>query len=168
MSTIQETLLPAAMVPGLITIEDSKGRRQNVFPIDAVDLLRGGDYKLVENGAIEAARMAATPLRSGMASGIPSENIVAEVSGIEGRIVATATGEAAAKIIEESNAQADALPNDGSIPPVGASEMREARATGTAGTAGTSGTNGQTPDPDARPPADSKTAAKSTAKADDK
>lgn len=166
MSTVQENLLPSAMVPGLITIEDSKGRRQNVYPIDAVELIRGGDYKLVENGAIEAARMAATPLRSGMASGIPSDQIVAEVSGVEGRVVAAATPEAAAEIIEAGNS-ADANSAPSAEPPAGFSQVRESLATSTGGTAGTKATNGQTPDPDARPPADSAPAAKPAAKAAD-
>lgn len=86
--TVRETLLPAAMVPGLVTVEDSKGNQRNVFPIDAKEMISSGDYELVENGAVEAARMAATPLRSGMAAGIPSDQIVAEVSGIAGMVVA--------------------------------------------------------------------------------
>ncbi len=102
MSTIQETLLPAAMVPGLVTIKDKKGQMQNVYPIDAKELLASGDFELVENGAIEAARMAATPLRSGMASGIPSENIIAEVAGIEGRIVASSDPKEVERIKSET------------------------------------------------------------------
>jgi hypothetical protein len=98
MSTVQETLLPAAMVPGLVTIEDSKGNRKNVFPIDAKEIIANGDATLVENGAIEAARMAATPLRSGYASGIPSDQIIAEVAGVEGRIVAASDAETAEEV----------------------------------------------------------------------
>ena len=98
MSTVQETLLPAAMVPGLVTVEDKKGNRKNVFPIDAKELIASGEVTLVENGAIEAARMAATPLRSGYASGIPSDQIIAEVAGVEGRIVAASTPEEAEEI----------------------------------------------------------------------
>lgn len=145
MSTIQETLLPAAMVPGMITLEDKKGKRQNFFPIDAKDLIRQG-WKLVENGAIEAARMAATPLRSGMASGIPSDQIVAEVSGHEGRVIAASTPEAAEEIISNSD-NADAVAARGDEPVAGITAHRESLATSTAGTPGTEGTQGKTPEP---------------------
>lgn len=166
MSTVQENLLPSAMVPGLITIEDSKGNRQNVYPIDAKELIAQGKYKLVENGAIEAARMAATPLRSGMASGIPSDQIVAEVSGVEGRIVAAASPEEAQEIIASGDS-ADANSKPSAAPPgAGFDQVREGLATSTAGTAGTRETNGKTPDPDARPPA-KEAATKPAAKGDD-
>lgn len=82
-----ETLLPTAMVPGLVTLEDKDGNRANHYPVDAKELLATGEFTLVENGAIEAARMAATPLRSGMVN-IPAENIVAEVAGHAGMIIA--------------------------------------------------------------------------------
>lgn len=87
--TVREGMLPSAMVPGLVTVEDKKGNRQNLYPVDAKELLarQPKDYKLVENGAIEAARLAATPLRSGMAANIPDDQIVAEVSGISGRVM---------------------------------------------------------------------------------
>lgn len=98
MSTVQETLLPASMVPGMITVEDKDGNRKNVFPIDAKEMILAGSVKLVENGAIEASRMAATPLRSGYASGIPSELIVAEIAGVEGRILAAADEDTAEEI----------------------------------------------------------------------
>jgi hypothetical protein len=108
--TVREGMLPSAMVPGLVTIEDKKGKRQNVYPVDAKELINSGDFKLVENGAIEAARLAATPLRSGMAAGIPDEHIVAEVSGIEGRVVIAEDEKARDKIVE-------AGANDGDVPP---------------------------------------------------
>lgn len=126
MSTIQENLLPSAMVPGLVTIEDKDGKRQNVYPVDAKELIQSGEYTLVENGAVEAARMAATPLRSGMASGIPDDQIIAEISGIEGRIVAASTPEAAKEAIEAGNSP-DAKPS-GNAPKSAPEQAREQEA----------------------------------------
>jgi hypothetical protein len=103
--TVRENLLPSAMVPGLVTIEDKDGNRQNVHPIDAKELIRSGDYTLVENGAVEAARIAATPLRSGMAAGIPDDMVVTEVSGIAGAVVTASPDEAQA--IKDAGADID-------------------------------------------------------------
>lgn len=83
-----ENLLPSAMVPGLVTIKDKDGKTQNVFPIDAKELLRSGDYELVDNGALEAARMNANPLRSGRSAASPEMTVV-EVTGREGRVIAS-------------------------------------------------------------------------------
>ena len=127
MSTVQETLLPAAMVPGLVTVEDKDGNRKNVYPIDAKDLIYSGEYTLVENGAIEAARMAATPLRSGYASGIPSDQIIAEVAGVEGRIIAASTPEEAEEI-KEAGDSPDANREPAPGPGVGYEAMRDAHA----------------------------------------
>ena len=127
MSTVQETLLPAAMVPGLVTVEDKDGNRKNVYPIDAKDLIYSGEYTLVENGAIEAARMAATPLRSGYASGIPSDQIIAEVAGVEGRIIAASTPEEAEEI-KEAGDSPDANREPAPGPGVGYEAMRDAAA----------------------------------------
>lgn len=108
--TVRENLLPSAMVPGLVTIEDKDGNRQNVYPIDAKELIRSGDFTLVENGAVEAARIAATPLRSGMAAGIPDNMIVTEVAGLAGAVV-TASPDEAQRIIE-SGADIDGKTDD--------------------------------------------------------
>jgi hypothetical protein len=125
MSTVQETLIPASMVPGLVTIEDGEGNRKNVYPIDAKELLASGEFTLVENGAIEASRMAATPLRSGYASGIPSEQIIAEISGVEGRILAAADEDAAAEV-KEAGDSPDANREPSAVPAVGYTAMQDA------------------------------------------
>ncbi len=133
--TVRETLLPAAMVPGLVTVEDSKGKRQNLYPIDAKELLAGGEYKLVENGAVEAARMAATPLRSGMAAGIPDDQLVVEISGVEGRVVTAEDGEAVraeSAGIDGTTDQDDAAPVNAKDDPASAARIQsEARASET-------------------------------------
>lgn len=108
--TVREQLLPSAMVPGLVTIEDKDGKQKNVYPVDAKELINSGDYTLVENGSVEAARIAATPLRSGMAAGIPDGLIVAEISGIEGRVLIADTEENRDKILK-MGANADAVPS---------------------------------------------------------
>lgn len=113
--TVRENLLPSAMVPGLVTVEDKDGNKQNVYPIDAKEMIRSGDYTLVENGAVEAARMAATPLRSGMAAGIPSDQIVAEVSGIAGMVVTGVDAKTTEAIID-SAAGADGTGADPKAP----------------------------------------------------
>jgi hypothetical protein len=106
--TVRENMLPSAMVPGLVTVEctksseggPKKGDRQNIYPVDAKERINQGDWKLVENGAVEASRLAATPLRSGMASNLAADHIVAEVSGIEGRVVMADSAEEADRIRE--------------------------------------------------------------------
>jgi hypothetical protein len=133
--SVRETLLPAAMVPGLVTVEDKKGKQENVFPIDAKERLASGDYKLVDNGAIEAARMAATPLRSGMAAGIPSDMVVAEVSGIEGRVVTSDDAEA----VRAESAGIDGTGPDPKAPKADARASDSDNATKSAATSKTAG-----------------------------
>ena len=81
-----EQMIPSGMVPGLVTIVDSKGKTQNVYPIDAKELIVSGEYKLVDNGAVEAARMSSTPLKSGRVA-VAADLVVAEIVGIEGQVV---------------------------------------------------------------------------------
>jgi hypothetical protein len=128
MSTVQETLIPASMVPGLVTVELKDGTKKNLYPVDAKEIIANGDAKLVENGAIEASRMAATPLRSGYASGIPADQIIAEVAGVEGRIVAASTAEEAEEVIEAGNS-ADANREPSAVPATGYDAMRDASVT---------------------------------------
>ena len=116
--TVRENLLPSAMVPGLVTIKGKDGKTQNVYPVDAKELIASGDYELVDNGAIEAARLAATPLRSGAAAGIPDDLIIAEVSGIEGRMVTAGDAKAAQAAKDESD-DAEPKPADGNERVVG-------------------------------------------------
>jgi hypothetical protein len=100
--TVRESLLPSAMVPGLVTVEctkgPDKGKRENVYPVDAKERIVQGDWTLVENGSVEAARLAATPLRSGMAAGIPDDHVAAEVAGIAGSVIVADSAKAAEKI----------------------------------------------------------------------
>lgn len=122
--TVRETLVPSAMVPGLVTVKGKDGKQQNVYPIDAKELINSGEFELVENGAIEAARMAATPLRSGMAAGIPGDNVVVEVSGIEGRVVATSDAGEAEKL-RNAAADGEGTGPDENAPKMGAAADRE-------------------------------------------
>lgn len=65
---------PPDILPGMITLqyvgEDSpesgekKDHYVNVFPVDAKELVGTGRYKLVDNGAAEAARLNSAPLRT--------------------------------------------------------------------------------------------------------
>jgi hypothetical protein len=123
--TAHEALLPSAMVPGLVTVEDKKGNRQNLYPVDAKEAIATGEYTLVENGSIEAARMAATPLRSGMANNIPKDNVIVEVAGVAGSVVASSDEDAVAEAIEAGEG-ADAKPNDGAIETASAQDARKA------------------------------------------
>jgi hypothetical protein len=110
--TVREGILPSAMVPGLVTVRNKKDKStQNLYPVDAKELLAAqpDEYELVDNGAIEAARLAATPLRSGMAAGIPDERIVAEVAGLEGRVVIADSEEDRDAIVAKGD-NADAVP----------------------------------------------------------
>lgn len=123
--TVRENLLPSAMVPGLVTIKGKNGKTQNVYPVDAKELIASGEYELVDNGAIEAARLAATPLRSGAAAGIPDDMIVAEVTGIEGRVV-TAGDAKEAQALKDAGDSEEAKPSTGEERTSGATAMREA------------------------------------------
>jgi len=102
-----EQMIPSAMVPGLVTISDKKGAMQNVFPIDALELIKSGEYTLVENGAVEAARMNANPLRSSH-FGTNPDFVVAEVTGIAGAVIVAATEKSAEDIIAAGD-QPDAV-----------------------------------------------------------
>jgi hypothetical protein len=89
-----ENILPE-VIPGMVAVEyvgadnkesnEHKGMTKNVFPIDAKELIATGKYKLVDNGAVEAARLAATPLRSAQAAN--PDVVVTEVAGIGGQVV---------------------------------------------------------------------------------
>ncbi len=125
--TVRETLIPTAMVPGLVTVEDKEGNRQNLHPIDAKELIAAGEHKLVENGAVEAARIAATPLRSGMATNIPSDQIVAEIAGIAGMVV-MGNDAAEAEKIKSGAAGEDGTKDDKSKAPKSAREQDGANA----------------------------------------
>jgi hypothetical protein len=86
-----ESLIPE-VVPGLVQIRrkaaddkntgEKKGALKTVYPIDAKELLATGDYELIENGAVEAARLNANPLRQ---FGLNPAVTVAEVTGIAGQ-----------------------------------------------------------------------------------
>lgn len=60
------------VIPGMVAVEhtgpdipgEAKGMIKNVFPIDARELIDGGNYKLYENGAAEASRLNAGSLRA--------------------------------------------------------------------------------------------------------
>jgi hypothetical protein len=136
-----ESLLPE-VIPGLVQVErtggddkntgEKKGARKNVFPIDAKELLMTGDYKLVENGAVEAARMNANPLR---ALGLNPNVTVAEVTGIAGQAHMAQTEEEAQKLIKAADhggkeAPAEQLP-DGSEVAREAPKAEPAKAPGT-------------------------------------
>lgn len=104
-----ESLIPE-VIPGLVQVKrlaaddkrtgEKKGAMKTVFPIDAKDLLRSGDYELVENGAVEAARMNANPLRQ---FSIPEKTVVAEVTGIAGQAHVANSEEEAKKLIKASD-----------------------------------------------------------------
>lgn len=134
-----ESLLPE-VIPGLVQIErtaaddkntgEKKGAVKNVFPIDAKELLASGDYRLVENGAVEAARMNANPLR---AFGINPKITVAEVTGIAGQAHVANSEEEAEKLAKASDhggkeVPAEKLPGaDGEAP---AARVEPAKAPG--------------------------------------
>lgn len=99
-----EQMIPSGMIPGLVTIKGKDGKLQNVWPIDAKELITSGEYELVENGSVEAARLNANPFR-----GQPIANpevVVAEIAGIGGGII-TAANEAETKKIIASGDNAD-------------------------------------------------------------
>ena len=106
---IPNTVGPVTVVPGLVTVKakGKNGATQNVFAIDALELIRSGEYELVENGSVEAARLNANPLRSAYA-GTNLDVVVAEVTGIAGGVV-VATGADSADELRAAADQADAV-----------------------------------------------------------
>lgn len=138
-----ENLLPE-VVPGLVQIRrkggdlknadgvvtERKGATKNVFPIDAKELLSSGDYELVENGAVEAARINANPLRS---LGINPNITVAEVTGIAGQAHLAVDEETKDKLVKAADhggkeVAAEELPDGADVPPA---KPEPAKAAGT-------------------------------------
>lgn len=115
-----EQMLPSAMVPGLVTVKDSKGKTQNLFPIDAKELIASGEYELVDNGSAEAARLNVNPLRSGR-SAAAEDLVIAEVTGIAGSVVVGAD-EAATKAAIKAGDNADAVRSTAQTPSQKAAE----------------------------------------------
>src|ERR1043166_3537236 len=104
-----ENILPE-VIPGMVAVEytgadnkdtgETKGFVKNVFPIDAKELIATGNYKLVDNGAVEAARLSATPLRSAQAAN--PNVVVTEVAGVGGQVVVAPSEEEADKLSERA------------------------------------------------------------------
>lgn len=95
-----ESLLPE-VIPGLVQVKETKsGKVKTVFPIDAKELLMSGDFELVENGAVEAARINANPLRQ---FGINPKIVVAEVTGIAGQAHVATDEKEADKLIKAAD-----------------------------------------------------------------
>lgn len=111
-----EALLPTAMVPGLVTIKDKDGNQRNVYPIDAKELLATGEWELVQNGAIQAARLNANPLMMGTTAQIPQENIAAEVTGLAGSVVGSTDPEETKRMIDAADTGADGTGPDSKAP----------------------------------------------------
>lgn len=108
-----ENLIPE-IIPGLVAVKyvgpdkdgnPKKGTVKNVYPIDAKEMLMSREYELVENGAVEAARLNANPLRK-----IPTDAalIVTEVVGIEGQLHIADSEKSAEKAIEAADHGGDA------------------------------------------------------------
>lgn len=97
-----EDLLPT-VIPGMVGLENKKtGKVTNHFPVDAREIMAisSGEYKLVDNGAVEAARLNANPLR---ALENDRSNMVAEVTGIEGQVLVAMSAEEAEAWRERGN-----------------------------------------------------------------
>src|SRR6478609_1089936 len=98
-----ETLLPSTLVPGMVAVVSVTEKNpvpQNVFPIDAKEMIVAGTHKLYENGSVEAARLNANPLRSGRTQVDNPDLIVAEVAGANGAVIVAETAEKADEIIQ--------------------------------------------------------------------
>ncbi len=89
-----ENMIPE-VIPGMVAVQyagqDNKdsgekaGMVKNVFPVDAKEMIASGQYKLVDNGAVEAARINATSLR--LYNPVhPSKLVVADVAGIASQL----------------------------------------------------------------------------------
>jgi len=104
-----ENILPE-VIPGMVAVEytgqdnkesgETKGMVKNVFPIDAKELIATGKYKLVDNGAVEAARLAATPLRR--AAPARPDSVSTEVAGVTSEVVVSPTPQEAEKLAQQN------------------------------------------------------------------
>lgn len=97
-----EQMMPTGMVPGLVTVKKKDGTLQNLWPIDAKELIAAGDAELVENGSAEAARLNVNPLRSGRSTA-KVETVAAEITGISGSVIVSADEKAADKVRDAGN-----------------------------------------------------------------
>ena len=81
-----EDLLPT-IVPGMVGLKNKKsGKTTNHFPVDAREILTvsPGEYEIVDNGAAQAARLNANPLK---ALEVDRNLLHTEVTGIEGQVL---------------------------------------------------------------------------------
>lgn len=134
-----ETLLPTAMVPGLVTVKDKNGKQRNVYPIDAKELIRSGEYKLVDNGAVQAGRLNANPLSMGTTASLPQEHIAAEITGIAGMVTGSTDEKETKRMIEEADNGGEGTGPDEKAPKTAAEQdaanARESARTGASGDA---------------------------------
>lgn len=89
-----EDLLPT-IVPGMVGLRHKKsGKVTNHFPVDAREVLSisPGEYELVDNGAVQAARINANPLKALQAD---RSFVAGEVTGIEGQVLVAMSAEEA-------------------------------------------------------------------------
>lgn len=89
-----EDLLPT-IVPGMVGLRNKKTKKvTNHFPVDAREILTvsPGEYELVDNGAVQAARINANPLKALEAD---RNLLAAEVTGIEGQVLVAMSPEEA-------------------------------------------------------------------------
>jgi len=84
------------ITPGLVGLKNKKsGAVTQHHPVDIREILEvcKGQYEIVQNGAIEAARLSATPLSMMQQA---SDSIAYEVTGQEGMVMVMMTKEEAA------------------------------------------------------------------------
>ena len=89
-----EDLLPT-VVPGMVGLRNKKTKKvTNHFPVDVREIMTTapGQYEIVDNGAVEAARLNANPLKALEAD---RSLMHAEVTGIEGQVLVAMTPEQA-------------------------------------------------------------------------
>jgi len=91
-----EDLFPT-IAPGMVGLRNKETKVVSAhFPVDAREILTisNGEYEMVDNGAVEAARMNANPLK---ALETDRRLIHSEVTGIEGQVLVAMSEEDAEK-----------------------------------------------------------------------
>lgn len=117
-----ESLIPE-VIPGLVQVKrtgpddkntgEKKGTMKTVYPIDAKDLLSSGEYELVENGAVEAARINANPLRN---FALNPKIVAVEVTGIAGQVQVGANEEETQELIKAADNGGKEVPTESALP----------------------------------------------------
>lgn len=130
-----ESFLAESMVPGMVALRDKKGKVTQHFPVDAREIMtqQPGEFKMVTNGSVEAARMNPLPLQ------LAQDTAAAQVVGLEGQVLVAMSAEDAQKWkdLMSTTANVEKPAEDATAPKTDTPEEKPAEKTATTTTAKT-------------------------------